>query len=106
MGLFFLAWAAGEGLVTWRWLKHKAPPTPGALLLPSGIFIALAALAEYQPARGVATALAWSVNLAVLVQVAGKDPGVQTGWPPPKISDSTVFLPSGVTTTASGPALQ
>jgi hypothetical protein len=99
MGLFF-AWAVGEGIITWRWVKAKAPPAPGALLLPTALYLSLAVLAEYRPARGVATAFAWAVNLAILMQVVGKDPAVATGWPPPKLP-ATVIWPGGVPVTAA-----
>jgi hypothetical protein len=98
MGLFF-AWSVGEGIITWRWVKNHAPPTPGALLLPTALYLSLAILAEYRPARGVATAFAWAVNLAILMQVVGKAPAQATGWPPPKMVDTQIW-PGG----ASAPA--
>jgi hypothetical protein len=106
MGLFF-AWAVGEGIITWRWVKAKAPPAPGALLLPTALYLSLAVLAEYRPARGVATVFAWAVNLAILLQVVGKDPAVATGWPPPKLP-ATVIWPGGIATKAvtAAPAKQ
>jgi hypothetical protein len=94
MGLFFFAWAAGEGIVIYRWVKAGAPPAPGVLLKPSALYLALAVLAEYQPARGTATAFAWAVNLAVVMNVLSNKPGTQTGWPPPKITSSSVILPA------------
>lgn len=94
MGLV-LAWLAGEGIVTWRWVKNGAPPTPGALLAVSGFFALCALLHEYPPARGAATMLAVGVDIAALLQVLGKDPAQATGWPPLMISDPTVLLPSG-----------
>ena len=93
MGMFF-AWSVGEGIITWRWVKAKAPPAPGALLLPTALYLSLAILAEYRPARGVATAFAWAVNLAILLQVVGKEPKQDTGWPPPKIP-ATQIWPGG-----------
>lgn len=99
MGLFF-AWAVGEGIIVARWMRAKAPPTPGALILPAGLFLALAVIAEYQPARGAATLFAWSVDLAILLQITGKNPGVKTGWPPPKIPEG-VLLPHGPAGAAS-----
>ena len=93
MGLFF-AWAAGEGIIAWRWVKAKAPPTPGSLLLPTALYLSLAILAEYQPARATATVFAWATNLAILMQVVGKVPAQQTGWPPPKLA-ATVIWPGG-----------
>jgi hypothetical protein len=98
MGLFF-AWAAGEGIIAWRWVKAKAPPTPGSLLLPTALYLSLAILAEYQPARATATVFAWSVNLAILMQVVGKVPAQQTGWPPPKLA-ATVIWPGGTSASA------
>ena len=91
-----LAWAFGEGIVVYRWAKVKAPPTPGALFFSSGLFAALAVVAQYQPARTLATVTAWGLDLAILLQVIGKAPQVKTGWPPPPIGDPTVVLPPGV----------
>lgn len=99
MGLFF-AWAVGEGIIAYRWIKAKAPPTPGALLLPTALYLSLAVLAEYRPARGVATAFAWSVNLAILLQVVGKDPKQVTGWPPPKMQPTQIW-PGGANAPAT-----
>ena len=98
MGLFF-AWAIGESIIIYRWVKKGAPPAPGALLLPSARVLSLAILAEYQPARATATAFAYAVDLAILVQVVGKDPSVSTGWPPPKMLPTQIW-PGG----ASAPA--
>jgi hypothetical protein len=100
MGLFF-AWAAGEGIIAWRWAKAKAPPTPGSLLLPTALYLSLAILAEYQPARATATVFAWAVDLAILMQVVGKVPAQQTGWPPPELA-ATVIWPGGASANASG----
>lgn len=96
MGGFVLAWLAGESIVVYRWAKLKAPPTPGALALSSMLFVGLAAVAQYQPARTTATVTAWALDLAILLQVVGKTPTGTTGWPPPLIDDPTVILPAGV----------
>jgi len=93
MGLFF-AWAVGEGIIAYRWIKNGAPPTPGALALPAGLYLGLAVLAEYGPAKNVATLFAWSVDLAILLQVVGKEPKQATGWPPLAIGPG-VLLPGG-----------
>lgn len=82
MGLFLLAWMGGQGIIIWRWVKNGAPPTPGALAAPSAVYLALAVMAEYQPARATAIALAWGLDLAILLQVVGKAPAQSTGWPP------------------------
>lgn len=96
MGGFVGAWVVAEGLLTYRWIKQKAPPPPGVYLKTTALYVALALIGEAQQARPVVTALAWAWNLAVLVQVAGGGAAAQvTGWPPPAINDPTVFLPSG-----------
>lgn len=93
--MFVFAWGLGLGIVVYRWAKQSAPPPPGALLWPSALFLGLAVIAEYQPARAAATAFAYAVDLAVLLQVVGKDPGVSTGWPPPQNIPATSVLPTG-----------
>jgi len=95
MGGFVLAWFAGESILVWRWVKLKAPPPPGALALSSGLFLALAAAAQYQPARTTVTLAAWGLDLAILLQVIGKAPTQVTGWPPNMITDPSVLLPNG-----------
>lgn len=95
MGGFMFAWLLGEGIIVYRWVKNGAPPTPGALLLPSGLYVGLAIMAEYAPARFAATALAWGFDVAILLQVVGKAPAQKTGWPPAMINDPTVLLPGG-----------
>jgi hypothetical protein len=100
-GLLF-AWLFGEGLIVYRWTKHGAPPPPGTLLAASGLFVGCAVLAEYPPARFAATAFAWAVDVAVLMQLLGKAPNVTTGWPPPMINDPSVILPSGKAAAAAG----
>jgi hypothetical protein len=93
--VFLFAWAIGESIIVYRWIKAKAPPTPGALLLPSGLFLGLALLAEYQPARTTVTVFAYAVDLAILLQVVGKEPAQKTGWPPPKDIPAGSLLPTG-----------
>ena len=103
MGVLVLAWLAGEGLVAWRWGKAGAPPPPGSLLAASGFFALCAALAMYQPARGVAAALAVGVDIAALLQVLpGSKPQAATGWPPQLITDPTVLLPGGGASSGAG----
>jgi hypothetical protein len=91
-----VAWGAGLGIITYRWMKAGAPPTPGTLFMASGFFALCALLAEYPPARTPATLLAFGIDLAAYLQVVGKAPaGQATGWPPLLINDPTVLLPSG-----------
>jgi len=99
--MFFFAWAIGEGFIVWRWIHNGAPPTPGALLLPSGLFIGLAILAEYQPIHGVATLFAFALDVAVALQIVGRQPDQVTGWPPPMINDPTVILPGAQSSTTA-----
>ena len=101
MGMFF-PWAIGEAIIVWRWAKAKAPPPPGVLLLASGLYLGLAIMAEYRPARPVAITFAYAVDLAILLQVVGQAPHEVTGWPPPYIEDPTVILPTSSSGTASG----
>jgi len=93
VGGFALAWIFGEGMIVYRWARHKAPPPPGALLDASLLFLGLAVVGEYQPARAAATLFAWGVDVAVLLQLIGKEPGVTTNWPPLCIPD-TQLMPS------------
>ena len=102
MGGFLAAWLFGEGIIVYRWVKAKAPPTPGALLIPSALFLGLAVIAEYQPARFTVTAFAWALDAAILLQVVGKDPKQVTGWPPLMINDPSKLLPPGGTSAAAG----
>lgn len=91
----FFAWALGEGIIFWRWGKAGAPPTPGVLAMSTGLFLGLAVLAEYRPARPAVTAFAFAVDLAILLQVVGKGPQQVTGWPPAYIDNPGVILPPG-----------
>jgi hypothetical protein len=65
-----LAWGLGMGIIVYRSVvKEKRPPVPGQMLAATGLFALLAALAEYQPAATAATAFAFGVDIAVLMQV-------------------------------------
>ncbi len=67
-----LAWLVGEGIIVWRSVaRDHRPPMPGTLLLSSGLFALLAVLAEYEPARSSATALAFAFDLAAWLQAPG-----------------------------------
>jgi hypothetical protein len=103
MGGLALAWFAGEAMIIYRWAKHKAPPPPGALLEASLLFLGLAVLAEYEPARTAAVLFGWGVDIAVLMQLIGKEPPVTTNWPPLCIPD-TQLMPSKTGGIACGSA--
>jgi hypothetical protein len=76
MGGLILAWAIGEGIIVWRSVaKEHHPPYPGQMLTATAIFALLAVLAEYEPARTAATAMAFGLDIAVLMQVL---PGTST----------------------------
>jgi hypothetical protein len=65
-----LAWAVGLGLMSWREVQQThRPPVPGRLLGASFVFMALALVAEYQPATRAAVLAAWGFDLAVLFQI-------------------------------------
>ena len=101
MGGFIAAWLVGEGIITYRSVKvQKAPPSPGQLLLSSGLFVMLAILAEAPGAQRLAVTLAWGFDIAALMNLWGTG-GPKTAsktagatWPPPKVSD-TVIIPTG-----------
>jgi hypothetical protein len=97
---FFLAWMAGEAIIFYRWGKLGAPPTPGVLALSSGLFLGLAVIGEYKPARPAVTAFAFAVDLAILMQVLGIAPTGTTGWPPALIDDPSVIMPTGAAAAA------
>lgn len=71
-----IAWAVGEGIIVWRGIRQRKPPVPGDMLATSALFVALAALAEYQPARAAAVAMAFGLDIAVLMQIL---PGTSVG---------------------------
>lgn len=103
-GLFVLAWLAGEGMITWRSAKEQhMPPSPHALLWSTGLFVGLGTLAAYQPAKNLATVLAWGLDLAVLLQVL---PGTKlatsikanknaAGWAGIGVAGNEVLIPDG-----------
>lgn len=77
-----LAWAIGEGIIIFRSVQRDhSPPVPGALLATSGLFALLALLAEVDQARLLATALAFGVDIAALMNLwglGGKAPATTT----------------------------
>lgn len=104
MGGIALAWLAGEAMVCWRWAEAGAPPPPGALARSSIIFVALALLAEYQPARTFAAVAAWGVDLALLVKNLNSPQPKAVNWPPPLINDPDALLPTGTSSSSSSPS--
>jgi len=108
MGGIVLAWLAGEAIVFYRWYRLGAPPTPGTVARSSGIFLGLAVIGAYPPARTFATVAAAGVDIAILLQVIGKVPTGITGWPPPAMDfPKTEIFPPGAqteTTPANGSA--
>jgi hypothetical protein len=77
-GGFIAAWLVGEAIVIWRMVhRDHRPPVPGALLGVTALFLGLGALAEYQPAAGLATAVAWGLDVAALANVLPEGLGGQ-----------------------------
>jgi len=67
-----LAWAIGEGIIIYRSVtRDHSPPAPGALLATSGLFVLLAILAEADQARMLATAMAFGVDIAAMLNLWG-----------------------------------
>jgi hypothetical protein len=65
------AWLLGEAIVIWRQVhKSRRLPVPGQLLGITGLFAALALVADASgSARPVVTLLAWGIDLAGLLEV-------------------------------------
>lgn len=56
--------------MAWRtFTRQHRPVMPGQLVLTSGLFAALALLAEYPPAVPLATMLAFGVDLGAILQI-------------------------------------
>jgi hypothetical protein len=72
------AWLFGTAIVVWRdvHVQHRIP-APGQLLGISALFLGLAAVSEYTPAAGLATALAWGLDVAALLDVLPQGLGGQ-----------------------------
>jgi hypothetical protein len=65
-----LAWAGGMGIMIYRAaVKDHKPPVPGQMLAATGLFVGLAALAEYEPAASAAALFGFGVDIAILMQV-------------------------------------
>jgi hypothetical protein len=75
---FLAAWLVGEGVLVWRLVNrdHRLPP-PGALLGVTALFAALGLVAEYQPAAGVALAMAVGLDVAAVLNVLPQGLGGQ-----------------------------
>lgn len=81
MGGIVAAWMVGEGIIVYRAVKaNHAPPMPGALMISSGLFLALGFLATSAQARPLATTLAWGFDIAAFLNLWP----TATGTPVPK----------------------
>ena len=74
MGGFTAAWLLGTGIVAWREVRSSGHlPVPAALLGVTGLFAALALIADISPsARPVVTLAAWGLDVAGLLNVLPK----------------------------------
>jgi len=71
---------------------------PGTLLASSGFFALLAVLAEYEPARPAATALAFGLDLAAFLQAPGFGTGVLANpYPTPTGKNTTAPIGEAAT---------
>ena len=72
------AWLFGTAIVIWRdvHVQHRIP-APGQLIGIGALFAGLAAVAEYTPAAGLATAVAWGLDVAALLDVLPQGLGKQ-----------------------------
>lgn len=100
MGAFVMAWLIGESIIVYRSItKNHAPPMPGALIAPSGVFMLLALLAESDAARPLAITLAFAFDGAALANLFPPVTGGGTGKARPAPSAGA---PGGLTT-GTGP---
>lgn len=68
---FTAAWLVGTGIVAWRQFHAQGHlPVPGALAGVTGLFAALAIIADVAPgSRQVVTWTAWGLNIAGLLNI-------------------------------------
>lgn len=73
------AWLAGEAITIWRMVhRDHRPPVPGALLGITGLFLALALVADIVPAAaGLVSVTAWGLDIAALLNVLPEGLGGQ-----------------------------
>jgi hypothetical protein len=95
-----MAWGIGLGIMSWRAVKaDKRPPWPGQIMAGSAYFLLLGLLAQYRPARTVATLTAYGVDLAALLQILPGLPKLPTDaggpWPPSLMIPPTMLMPDG-----------
>lgn len=104
MGLFVMAWLTGQGIIVYRTAKEQhMPASPRQLAVASGLFVLLAVIAEYRPARPVVAAFAVAVDLAVLMRVlpgGGQPTSIKAnagapGWAGIAMAGNTVIIPDG-----------
>lgn len=71
MGSFIMAWAVGQAIIIYRAIRDQGgPPWPGQMLAATGLFAAMAILAEAGPgARRTALLLTWGLDLAAFMNI-------------------------------------
>jgi hypothetical protein len=97
MGPLVMAWLVGEGIIIYRTVKQiKGPPSPGQLMLSSGIFVLCALIAESEQARPIGVSLAWGFDIAAFMNLFGTGKPKTSGitWKPAMALASEV-IPSG-----------
>jgi hypothetical protein len=89
------------GLIVYRSAaRDHHLPVPGALLAASGLFALLGIVAEYGPARPVATAAAWGFDIAAFLNVLPS--GLAGPAPAKPAAQATGTTQKPGTTTAGG----
>jgi hypothetical protein len=96
MGPFVIAWMIGEGTIAyWDIAKNHVPPSPGKLLVGSGVFALLAVIASASPgARTVATLTAFGFDIAAFLQGYQGKP-TTTPFPAAGSAGNTQIFPDG-----------
>jgi len=90
--LFIAEWAVAMGVISWREFKAGRPPIPGTLLIVSGLFAALAVIADTSPgADRFAALFGAGLDIAAFMNLFSNPPAGAAAKPP-----------AGKTATASG----
>jgi len=73
MGSVVLAWLAGQGIIWYRTFRDTGgPPMPGQLLAATGLYVALAVVADNEDTRLLAQAGAWGFTAAAWLALYNK----------------------------------
>ena len=100
--LFIAEWAIAMGIISWREFRAGRPPIPGTLLVVSGLFAALAVIADTGPgADRLAAMVGAGLDIAAFMDLFTNPPGSPARTAAkPKAATGTTQAPG--TSTAGG----